>query len=102
MTTSIHDYQLKRSRFLSLLMRFSVYQTQDTSLGVSITFVNNFPFNYLCSVCVFYFCIFRNKLDFFEATCFIILLTLMYHNLAGIGEGSILSPGIGKIKLHFL
>jgi hypothetical protein len=25
----------------------------------------------------------------------------MYHNLTGIGEGSILSPGIGKIKLHF-
>jgi hypothetical protein len=47
-TTSLLCSQLKRSSFLSLLIRLSVQQTQASSLGILITFVNALYFNYLC------------------------------------------------------
>jgi hypothetical protein len=36
---------LLHSKFLSLLIRLSVYQTQASSLGILITFVNTSHFN---------------------------------------------------------
>jgi hypothetical protein len=45
MTTSLLHSQLKRLRFLSVLIRLSVYQTQASLLGVLITFVYTFHFN---------------------------------------------------------
>ena len=45
MTTSLLHSQLKRSCFLSFLIRLSVYQTQASLLGILITFANNVHFN---------------------------------------------------------
>ncbi len=45
MTTTVLDSQLNISRFLSLLIRLSVYQTQASLLGILINFVNDFCFN---------------------------------------------------------
>jgi hypothetical protein len=69
MTTSLLHSQSKCLRFLSLLIRLSVYQTQASLFGILITFVNTFRFNL---VCVFYLCILSGKLNLYEATCFII------------------------------
>jgi hypothetical protein len=45
MTTSLLHSQLKRSCFLSLLIRLPVCQTQASILGILITFVNIFHLN---------------------------------------------------------
>jgi len=61
-------------RFLLLLIRLFASQTQACKLGNSITFLNNFYLIIIvnsCNVCVFYFCIFRNKLYVFKVTHFI-------------------------------
>jgi len=66
MTISPLHTHLKHLRFISLLIRLSVYQTQAFLLGTLITFENNFHFNLI----VIFMC---NKIDLFDATCFIIL-----------------------------
>ncbi len=73
-TSSLHS-QLKCSCFLSLFIRFSVYQTQASLLGILITFVNTFHFNLVVMFVCFTFCIFINKLDLFKAT------NSFYHNI---------------------
>jgi hypothetical protein len=45
MATCLLHFQLKRSGLLSLLIIFSVYQTQASLLGILITFVYTFHFN---------------------------------------------------------
>jgi len=55
MPTSLLQSQLKHSRFLSLLIRLSVYQTQVSLLGILITFVNIFHFNLLVMFACFTF-----------------------------------------------
>jgi hypothetical protein len=59
--------------------------TQAIQLGILITFVITFHFNYLRreNVCVFYFCTFSNKLDLFEATCSIIIYIFPCGSLPG-------------------
>jgi hypothetical protein len=46
--TSLLHFQLKRLHFFSLLIRLCVAQTQASKLGILITFVNSFHFNYHC------------------------------------------------------
>jgi hypothetical protein len=61
-----------------LLIRPLGLLTQAFQLGILITFVNTFCFNYhckCCNVCVFYFRMFSTKLDLFEATCSITYFT---------------------------
>ncbi len=71
---------LKHLRFLPLLIRLLGLFTQACELGILITLVNTFCFNYppiiSCNVyVVFYFFILSNMFDLFEATCSFVLLT---------------------------
>ncbi len=54
----------------SLLIRLCLYKTQASSLGLVITFVNNFQFY----VSVFCKLVYSNKLNLNEVTHFIILV----------------------------
>ncbi len=69
----------KHFRFPPLLIRPLGLCTQAIQLGVLITFEYIFSiliiFVHSCNVCVFYFCIFCNKLDLLEATWSIIVVS---------------------------
>ncbi len=62
----------KRLRFPPLLIRPIGRCTQAIQLDMLITFVNTLILIILersSNVCVFYFCIFGNKLNLYETTC---------------------------------
>ncbi len=69
MPTSLLHSQLKHSRFLSLLIRLSVYQTQASLPDILITFVKTFSFNLVVRLVCFAFVSRVIKLDLLEATC---------------------------------
>jgi hypothetical protein len=55
MATSVFHSQLKRLRFLLLLIRLFVYQTKASLFGILITFVNTFHFNLVVMLVYFTF-----------------------------------------------
>ncbi len=55
MTTSLLHSQLKHAHVSLLLVRPSVYQTQDSLLGILNTFVNTFHFNKVVTLVCFTF-----------------------------------------------
>ena len=62
------------SCFLSLLIRFYVYQTQVYLFGIFITFVNSFHFNFNLVVMLVCFTFVSSVKKIFEATHFIIFI----------------------------
>jgi hypothetical protein len=71
MTTSLLYSYLKSLRFLSLLITLCLSNPSLFAWHFNY-FCKYFPFKFCCNACVFYFCIFGNKIDLFKATHFIL------------------------------
>jgi len=77
--TLLHS-KLKCLRFLSLLIRLSVYQTQASLLDVLITFVNTFHFNLVVIFVCFTFVCSEVNLIYLKQLIITLGLSLTYDN----------------------